>query len=147
MNVLTDDGIAELDAAVDAALADPAVKGIVITSAKPDFAGGMDLNVLADMKEKAGADPARGLFEGIMAMHALLRKIERAGMDPKTLKGGKPVAWAAPGTSAGIGTEIGLACHRRFMADNPKARSACPRSSSASSPAPAAPPGSCGCSA
>ena len=43
-------------------------------------------------------------------------------MDPKTLKGGKPVAWAAPGLSAGIGTEIGLACHRRFMADTPKAR-------------------------
>ena len=73
------------------------------------------------MKEKAGADPARGLFDGIMAIHRLLRKIERAGMDPKTLKGGKPVAWAAPGLSAGIGTEIGLACHRRFMADNPKA--------------------------
>ena len=122
MNVLTYEGIAELDAAVDAALADPAVKGIVITSAKPDFAGGMDLNVLAEMKEQAGADPARGLFDGIMAIHRLLRKIERAGMDPKTLKGGKPVAWAAPGTSAGIGTEIGLACHRRFMADKPKAR-------------------------
>ncbi len=74
------------------------------------------------MKAKAGADPARGLFEGTMALHQLLRKIERAGMDPKTLKGGKPVAWAAPGTSAGIGTEIGLACHRRFMADNPKAK-------------------------
>ena len=58
----------------------------------------------------------------MMALHRLLRKIERAGMDPKTLKGGKPVAWAAPGLSAGIGTEIGLACHRRFMADNPKAR-------------------------
>ena len=82
----------------------------------------MDLNVLAQMKEQAGADPARGLFDGIMALHRLLRKIERAGMDPKTLKGGKPVAWAAPGLSAGIGTEIGLACHRRFMADNPKAK-------------------------
>ena len=57
-----------------------------------------------------------------MAMHRLLRKVERAGMDPKTLKGGKPIAWAAPGLSAGIGTEIGLTCHRRFMADNPKAR-------------------------
>jgi 3-hydroxyacyl-CoA dehydrogenase / enoyl-CoA hydratase / 3-hydroxybutyryl-CoA epimerase len=122
MNVLTEDGITELDAAIDAALADPAVKGIVITSGKADFAGGMDLNVIARMKERAGADPARGLFDGIMALHALLRKIERAGMDRKTLKGGKPVAWAAPGTSAGIGTEIGLACHRRFMADNPKAK-------------------------
>ena len=57
-----------------------------------------------------------------MAIHRLLRKIERAGMDPKTLKGGKPIAWAAPGLSAGIGTEIGLACHRRFIADTPKAR-------------------------
>ncbi len=122
MNVLTEDGIAELEAAVDVALADPAVKGMVITSAKPDFAGGMDLAVLARMKEKAGADPVRSLFDGTMAIHRLLRKIERAGMDPKTLKGGKPIAWAAPGTSAGIGTEIGLACHRRFMADNPKAR-------------------------
>ena len=95
MNILTDEGIAELDAAVDAALADPAVKGIVITSAKPDFAAGMDLNVLASMKERAGDTPAAGIFDGIMAMHRLLRKIERAGMDPKTLKGGKPVAWAA----------------------------------------------------
>ena len=94
MNILTDEGIADLDAAVDAALADPAVKGIVITCAKPDFAAGMDLNVLAGMKEAAGDDPARGLFDGIMAMHRLLRKIERAGTDPKTLKGGKPVACA-----------------------------------------------------
>lgn len=122
MNVLTEEGIAELEAAVDAALADGAVRGIVITSAKADFAGGMDLNVLARMRERAGADPARGLFEGTMALHRLLRKIERAGMDPKKLKGGKPVAWAAPGLSAGIGTEIGLACHRRFVADGPKAR-------------------------
>ena len=67
MNVLTDEGIAELDAAMDAALADPAVKGIVITSGKPDFAGGMDLNLLAKMKENAGADPARGLFDDINA--------------------------------------------------------------------------------
>lgn len=122
MNVLTEDGIAELDAAMDAALADPAVRGIVITSAKPDFAGGMDLALLATMKERAGDAPARGLFDGIMAMHRLLRKIERAGMDPKTLKGGKPVACALPGLSAGIGTEIALACHHRVIADTPKAK-------------------------
>jgi 3-hydroxyacyl-CoA dehydrogenase/enoyl-CoA hydratase/3-hydroxybutyryl-CoA epimerase len=122
MNVLTEEGIAELDAAIDAALADPAVKGIVITSAKPDFAGGMDLSLLSRMKERAGDDPARGLIDGVMAMHGLLRKIERAGMDPKTLKGGKPVACAMPGLTAGIGTEIALACHRRFLADQAKAK-------------------------
>jgi 3-hydroxyacyl-CoA dehydrogenase/enoyl-CoA hydratase/3-hydroxybutyryl-CoA epimerase len=54
--------------------------------------------------------------------HRILRKLERAGMDPKTNKGGKPVACAIPGTCAGIGTEIALACHRRFMADDPKAK-------------------------
>ena len=40
----------------------------------------------------AGDDPAQGLFDGIMNAHRIMRKIERAGMDPKTLKGGKPIA-------------------------------------------------------
>jgi 3-hydroxyacyl-CoA dehydrogenase/enoyl-CoA hydratase/3-hydroxybutyryl-CoA epimerase len=43
-------------------------------------------------------------------------------MDPKTLKGGKPIACALPGTALGIGLEIPLACHRIFCADNPKAK-------------------------
>lgn len=122
MNVMTLEGLRQLDAAVEAALADPAVKGIVITSAKPDFAAGMDLAVLAGMREAAGAEPAQGIFDGVMAIHRLLRKIERAGMDPKTLKGGKPIAAALPGTALGIGLELPLACHRIFAADNPKAK-------------------------
>ena len=122
MNVLSFAGLAALESCVDRALADPVVKGVIITSAKRDFAGGMDLNVLARMKEEAGADPARGLFDGIMRMHAILRRIERAGMDPKTLRGGKPVVAALPGTALGIGLEIPLACHRIIAADNPGAR-------------------------
>jgi 3-hydroxyacyl-CoA dehydrogenase/enoyl-CoA hydratase/3-hydroxybutyryl-CoA epimerase len=112
----------EFDALIDQALADDTVKGIVITSGKDSFAGGMDLNVIAKMKESAGDDPARGLFEGIMNAHGILRKLERAGMDAKTNKGGKPVAAALPGTALGIGLEIPLACHRIFCADNPKAK-------------------------
>jgi 3-hydroxyacyl-CoA dehydrogenase/enoyl-CoA hydratase/3-hydroxybutyryl-CoA epimerase len=123
MNVMSIEGLAELDALTDQALADGSVKGIIITSGKAgSFAGGMDLNLLARMKEDAGDDPARGLFEGTMRMHHLLRKIERAGMDPKTNKGGKPVAAVLPGTAAGIGLELPLATHRIFAADNPKAR-------------------------
>ena len=122
MNVMSIEGLQELDALVDAALADDAVKGIVITSGKDSFAGGMDLNILADMKASAGDNPAKGLFEGTMRMHTLLRKIERAGMDPKTLKGGKPIASALPGTAAGIGLELPLATHRIFLANNPKAK-------------------------
>ncbi|AFO87209.1 3-hydroxyacyl-CoA dehydrogenase [Phaeobacter inhibens] len=122
MNVLNGQAMIDLDGLVDDALADDAVKGIVITSGKKDFAGGMDLNVLAKMKEDAGDEPARGLFEGIMKMHEGLRKIERAGMDAKTNKGGKPVAAALPGTAVGIGLELPLSTHRIFAADNPKAK-------------------------
>jgi 3-hydroxyacyl-CoA dehydrogenase/enoyl-CoA hydratase/3-hydroxybutyryl-CoA epimerase len=118
MNVMSLAGFAELSALFDRALADPAVKGIVLTSAKKDFAGGMDLNVIAQMREGG----AEAIFRGVMDMHAILRKIERAGMDPKTLKGGKPIVAALPGTALGIGLEIPLACHRIIAADNPKAK-------------------------
>ena len=122
MNVMSLEGFALLDSFIDKALADDAVKGVVITSGKKDFAGGMDLNVIAKMKRDAGDEPAKGLYEGVMQMHAVLRKIERAGMDPKTLKGGKPIAAALPGTALGIGLELPLSTHRIFAADNPKAK-------------------------
>jgi 3-hydroxyacyl-CoA dehydrogenase / enoyl-CoA hydratase / 3-hydroxybutyryl-CoA epimerase len=122
MNVMSLEGFRLLSDLVDRGLADAAVKGIVITSGKKDFAGGMDLNVIAKMRDDAGAEPARGLFDGVMMMHGVLRKIERAGMDPKTLKGGKPIAAALPGTAVGIGLELPLSTHRIFAAENPKAK-------------------------
>ncbi|WP_457647946.1 3-hydroxyacyl-CoA dehydrogenase NAD-binding domain-containing protein [Profundibacter sp.] len=123
MNVMSIQAFQDLDGLIDKALADDAVKGVVITSGKEgSFAGGMDLNIIAKMKDDAGENPARGLFDGLMQMHAILRKIERAGMDPKTNKGGKPIAAALPGTALGIGLELPLSCHRIFAADNPKAK-------------------------
>ncbi|MGM0741762.1 MAG: 3-hydroxyacyl-CoA dehydrogenase NAD-binding domain-containing protein [Pseudomonadota bacterium] len=122
MNVMNEQGFLDLEALIDDALADDGVKGVVITSGKEgSFAGGMDLNVIARMRDDAGDEPARGLFEGVMGMHAILRKIERAGMDDRN-KGGKPIAAALPGTALGIGLEIPLACHRIFAADNPSAK-------------------------
>ncbi|TCS67419.1 3-hydroxyacyl-CoA dehydrogenase/enoyl-CoA hydratase/3-hydroxybutyryl-CoA epimerase [Primorskyibacter sedentarius] len=121
MNVMSLEGFDQLETLIDDALADEAVKGIVITSGKSTFAGGMDLNIIAKMKQSAGDDPARGLFEGTMAKHKLLRKIERADMDDKN-KGGKPIAAALPGTALGIGYELPLVCHRIFCADDPKAK-------------------------
>ena len=119
MNVLSMDGATTLNGLIDDALADDAVKGIVITSGKKDFAAGMDLKVIAGMKDANGA---QGVFDGVMTLHHLLRKIELAGMDPKTKKGGKPIASALPGTALGIGLELPLATHRIFAADNAKAK-------------------------
>jgi 3-hydroxyacyl-CoA dehydrogenase/enoyl-CoA hydratase/3-hydroxybutyryl-CoA epimerase len=122
MNVLNNAAIAALYGMIDQVIADDAIKGAIITSGKPDFAAGMDLNILADMRNNAGDNSAQGLFDGIMQMHAFLRKIERAGMDPKTNKGGKPIASVLPGTALGIGLELPLSTHRIFAADNPKAK-------------------------
>ena len=67
MNVMSTAGFQLLSELVDKALADAAVKGIVITSAKKDFAGGMDLNVIAQMR----AGGAQAIFDGVMAMHGV----------------------------------------------------------------------------
>ena len=118
MNVMSTEGFALLDSLIDKALADAGVKGVIVTSGKKDFAGGMDLNVIAQMR----AGGAQAIFDGVMQMHSVLRKIERAGMDPNTKKGGKPIVAALPGTALGIGYELPLACHRIIAADNPKAK-------------------------
>jgi 3-hydroxyacyl-CoA dehydrogenase / enoyl-CoA hydratase / 3-hydroxybutyryl-CoA epimerase len=118
MNVMSTEAFTLLSGLIDTALADAGVKGIIITSAKKDFAGGMDLNVIARMR----AGGVEAIFDGVMTMHKVLRKIERAGMDPKTLKGGKPIVAALPGTALGIGLELPLSCHRIIAADNPKAK-------------------------
>ncbi|WP_170400198.1 3-hydroxyacyl-CoA dehydrogenase NAD-binding domain-containing protein [Ruegeria arenilitoris] len=123
MNVLTREAFQEVSQLIDQALNDDEIKGIVITSGKEgSFAGGMDLNTLATIRQEAGEEPAQALFDFVMGGHHILRKMELAGMDPKTKKGGKPIACAINGTCAGIGTEIALACHHRVMTSNPKAK-------------------------
>ncbi len=121
-NILNFEAIKLLDTLIDKILIDENIIGAIITSAKPDFAAGMDLKVLADLKKLNGDNPAEGLFTGFMQMHSIMRKIERAGMDPKTNRGGKPIVTVLPGTALGIGLEIPLCTHRIFAANNDKAK-------------------------
>ena len=50
MNVLSREAFSECEALIDEALERDDVKGIVITSGKDSFAGGMDLNTLATIR-------------------------------------------------------------------------------------------------
>lgn len=106
-NVLNGESCEAFFAAAARALQDAAVKGMLVTSAKPDFIAGGDLEWLQ------ASDSAETLFARTCELHRALRALET---------GGKPVAIAMPGSALGGGLEITLAGHYRVAADNPKAR-------------------------
>lgn len=121
MNTMSWQSLHEMAELFEMAISDNQVKGIVLTSGKPDFASGMDLNSLAKVKEQAQGDHSRNAFELVMRFHNIFRKIELAGGDPRKSIPAKPIAAALPGTALGIGYEIPLICHRIFAANNSKA--------------------------
>ena len=116
MNVMNDVSMAEFAAAVDQALSDPETKGVVITSGKPAFIAGADLDWLEAMLAGTAGESkearVRGLFETFMGVHRLFRRIETAK---------KPFVAAINGTALGGGFEVCLACHRRIATDDPRA--------------------------
>jgi 3-hydroxyacyl-CoA dehydrogenase/enoyl-CoA hydratase/3-hydroxybutyryl-CoA epimerase len=121
MNVITMDVIAELGTIVDKVTNDAAIKGAVITSAKPAFCGGADLTMLermrglyTDMVRKQGEEAAaKMVFDESRKLSQLYRRIETCG---------KPWVCALNGTAMGGGFELALACHYRVASDDAKTR-------------------------
>ena len=102
-----------LDAA-KAAIADDAVKGVVLTSGRSMFMPGADLRELKNM----GNDP-EGQLKGALEMHKNFRMIET---------GGKPFVAAINGTAMGGGLELCLVCHHRIVLNNHRIKLGFPES-------------------
>jgi 3-hydroxyacyl-CoA dehydrogenase/enoyl-CoA hydratase/3-hydroxybutyryl-CoA epimerase len=121
MNVLDATSGTELAAIVEATTADPAVKGVVITSGKDSFSGGADLTMLegmnrayAEMRKSQGEEAAnKYVFEEVAKLSQNLRKIETCG---------KPWVAAINGIAFGGAFELALACHYRVLSDSPKTK-------------------------
>ena len=116
MNVLSGDVMQELGGVIDAVVADPAIKGVVLTSGKAAFSAGADLTML-----QHGADEFAANVKTIGPEKAMVAFVDDAGAASRVFRRmetcGKPWAAAINGLALGGGFEITLACHYRVLAD------------------------------
>ena len=113
-NLFSQDFFVAYFEAAKAAIADPAVKGVVVTSGQRMFMAGGDLRLLA----QPIPDP-EAFFKDMMEMHQQFRAIETAG---------KPFVAALNGTTLGGGMELALTCHHRICVDDPEIKLGFPES-------------------
>jgi 3-hydroxyacyl-CoA dehydrogenase / enoyl-CoA hydratase / 3-hydroxybutyryl-CoA epimerase len=109
MNVVSDEWLGEMNAAIAQLRDDDAVTGIVITSGKKAFMAGADLKAMVSAYGRLSKREAYDFSQKATAMHRALETM------------GKPVACALNGLALGGGFELALACHYRVLADDPKA--------------------------
>lgn len=109
MNVVSDDWLAEMNAAIAEIRDDDAISGVIVTSGKKAFMAGADLKLMVQGYESLSLKEAFDFSQKASAMHRALETM------------GKPVVCAMNGLALGGGFELALACHYRVLSDSPKA--------------------------
>ena len=107
MNVLNEELMGPFAEALTRIETDAAVKGVVLTSGKPEFLAGADLDTVYKI-----TDPQQA-FDLAEAFKTLLRRMEKCE---------KPIVCALNGTALGGGLELAMACNHRIALNNPKAK-------------------------
>lgn len=105
LNALNQTTLKELREAIEYAVAEPSVRGIIITGAGPKaFVAGADISEFAGLDSKGG--------EGFAANgHDIFKQIELCP---------KPVIAAVNGFALGGGCELAMACHMRIASEAAK---------------------------
>ncbi|MGQ3057771.1 MAG: 3-hydroxyacyl-CoA dehydrogenase NAD-binding domain-containing protein, partial [Nevskia sp.] len=107
MNVLNEALMTPLAGYIATIESDPAIKGVIITSAKKEFLAGADIDMVFGI-----TDPKLA-FDVAEQLKKMLRRLELCG---------RPVVAALNGTALGGGLEVALACHWRVAINDPKAK-------------------------
>jgi 3-hydroxyacyl-CoA dehydrogenase / enoyl-CoA hydratase / 3-hydroxybutyryl-CoA epimerase len=111
MNVFSAALMDALDALMDRVDGDPAVRSVVLTSGKPAFLAGADLEMIRDYTVSARTLNREQLFE---LCGRLGRQFVR--LEAQT----KPWVAAVNGIAMGGGLELALACRARLVTDDPR---------------------------
>lgn len=107
MNVINETFLNEFSDAINGALSNQDITGVVITSSRPEFIAGADLGLISSI---TSIEQCRELTE---RFHELFKRIETSG---------KPFVAALNGSAIGGGYEVALGCHYRIALKNSKAK-------------------------
>ena len=110
MNVFSRSLMDSITQLVKRAEDDPAVRAVVLTSAKSSFLAGADLEMIQMFTQRAHTGSTAELHELFGYLGRLFRRLEQSP---------KPFVAAINGLALGGGLEVCLACHARVVADDP----------------------------
>jgi 3-hydroxyacyl-CoA dehydrogenase / enoyl-CoA hydratase / 3-hydroxybutyryl-CoA epimerase len=111
-NTLDATAVAKFAQLAGEAVRDERVRGVIVSSSKPDFVSGVDLSAFA---RTGDAESVKSL---VRSLNSVLRTIETCG---------KPFVAAINGAALSEGCEICLACHFRVAVDDPGSRIGLPQ--------------------